>query len=47
MAGHLRGISFDFDPLHLDDLQQKLFDDGRHLQRGGSEELRFSTQCYI
>lgn len=47
MACHLRGMSFDFDPLHLDNLQQKLSDGGKYLQRGGSEKLSFSTERYV
>lgn len=46
-AGHLRRVSFNSDALHLDNLQQKPRDGGKYLQRGGSGELRFSTQCYM
>lgn len=35
-AGLLRGISFNLDPLHLDNLQQKLFGGGKYLQRSGT-----------
>lgn len=46
-AGHLRGISFDFDALRPDNSQQKPLGGGRYLQSGGSEQLRFSTQCCV